>query len=669
MKRILLSLLSLCAIPLYAQSDSLSTHSIDELVVEEVRQPIVRYSTLGKTYWSIKSMEAMPMTDPLRNIQLLPGVQTASENVGGTFVQGYDNSHNYTTINGAPVYYPMHLLGFFSTFNSSYFKNLTFNKSMHLATSNRLGAEVGMETDATIPEKIEANMDLGLLVAQGAMRIPLGDKLSLAIAGRYSNVNLLYDRLVNGMFDNQQLSYSFYDVNVGLSYKPTEKDHISVDYFQGYDYTVFDILTHMISSSLEWGNRTASVRWERYGGMFTQKHMLYYSAYNSDLSMNQADSRAYLPANIQTFGVKTEQSYMASCGFLTWGGELMQHVIEPQAPQVTGPLAEVSTPRQVQQATEGALYMQADIMLNSEVELIGGLRASSFYNACWYWGLDPRLTLRYQPSGITTLQLTAGTYSQYLHQVGFSSNGLPSEFWISSTSDVAPQRATKVSLALQQDVWDRRYRISVESYLARLNSQVEYKGNALGLITEVYDLNSNLVVGSGYNYGLDVMLQKNFGQLTGWISYSWSKAPRSFVRRGELVSYPSVHNREHDLNVVANWKVNDKWNISATYIYATGTPYTEIKNAYLLGENGIVNYGKHNGMRYPSLTRLDLGVSRQLPPIGDIAHSVKLSLYNATFAKNPIFYNYHSIKGNLIYKRPIYLFSTAIPSISYFVNF
>ena len=76
MKRIFLSLLSLCAISLYAQSDSLSTHSIDELVVEEVRQPLVRYNTLGTTYWSIKTMEAMPMADPLRNIQLLPGVQT-----------------------------------------------------------------------------------------------------------------------------------------------------------------------------------------------------------------------------------------------------------------------------------------------------------------------------------------------------------------------------------------------------------------------------------------------------------------------------------------------------------------------------------------------------------------------------------------------------------------
>ena len=182
MKRTLLSLLSLCAILMYAQSDSLSVQSIEEVVVEEVRQPIVRYSALGKTYWSIKAMQSMPMGDPLRNIQLLPGVQTASENTGGTFVQGCDNSHNFTSINGAPVYYPMHLLGYFSTFNSSHFRHLSFSKSVHLTAANRLGAEVSMETADTIPESFGMDMDLGLLTVQGAMRIPLGKKLGVSVA-------------------------------------------------------------------------------------------------------------------------------------------------------------------------------------------------------------------------------------------------------------------------------------------------------------------------------------------------------------------------------------------------------------------------------------------------------------------------------------------------------
>ena len=670
MKRTLLSLLSLCALSLYAQSDSLSVHAIDEVVVEEVRQPLVRYNTLGKTYWSIKTMEAMPMADPLRNIQLLPGVQTASENVGGTFVQGCNNSHNYTTINGTPVYYPMHLLGYFSTFNSSYFKDLTFSKSMHLTTANRLGAEVGMETADTIPDRLCGDMDLGLLAVQGALSIPLGKKVSLAVGGRYSNVNLIYDGLMNNVLrQGQRITYRFYDVNMGLLYKPTERDDLAVDYFQGCDYAGLNNGNYLINSQLEWGNRTASMRWKRRGDGLSQTHSFYYTAYHSNLEVSQTDSRAFLPADIQTLGAKSELRHMSRRGFWTYGAELMHHAIAPQSPQVTGSIAEVYIPRKVQQADEGALFVQGDYMFGHGIEVIGGLRASGFYNTRLHFSLDPRLTLRYQPSGITTLQLTAGTYTQYLHQVGFSSNGLPTEFWVSSGQRVAPQHAGKVSLALQQDVWDRRYRLSVETYLTRLTGQVEYKGNVLELITDEYDLENNLIVGDGYNYGIDLMLQKNYGRLTGWVSYSWAKAPRTSIRNGELLTYPSMHNRVHDLNVVATWKVNDKWNLNATYILATGTPYTAVKNAYILGENGIVNYGKHNSSRFPLFNRLDLSANYQLKEVRGTNHSVKLAVYNATFAENPISYTYHRFKGGIIYKSPVCIFYTAVPSISYFMNF
>ena len=668
-KRILLPLLSLCAILSYAQSDSLSIHSIDEVVVEEVRHPIVQYSALGKTYWAIKTMQAMPLTDPLRNIQLLPGVQTTSENTGGTFVQGCDNSHNYTMVNGVPVYYPMHLLGFFSTFNSLHFRHLVFNKSIGLTTANRIGAEVGMSSADTIPRNFGGDVDLGMLTAQTSLRLPLGEKLGAVISGRYSNVNLFYDELVNSKLDNNDIHYRFHDVNMTLLYAPTEHDILSADYFQGSDYARMEVASYMIDTRLAWSNRASSFRWQRNVGHFSMDNRLYYTAYQSHLDLTQTDSRAFLPAQIQTLGAKHEQRYLADCGYFTYGGELMYHAISPQAPQITGTYGGAYTSQQIQEATEGSLFFQSDLMLVDGVELIGGIRASGFYHACMQAAVDPKLTLRYQPSNSTTWQLMAGTYTQYLHQVGFSNNGLPSEFWLSSSKEVPAQRAAKVSMGLQHD-WKRGgYRLSVEPYFARIANQLEYKGNVLGILTDKYDLNENLVTGSGYNYGVDFMLQKNTGKLTGWIAYAWAKAPRRVVKDGEWITYPSVHNREHDINVVASYRLTDRWNLNATYIYATGTPYTEVKSAYILGENGIVMYEKHNGSRYPTLTRLDIAANYQLPDYKEIEHSVKFAIYNATFAENPISYAYNRSSGNVVYKRPVCLFSTAVPSVSYFMHF
>ena len=669
MKRMLLSLLSLCAILSYAQSDSLSTRSIDEVVVEEVRQPIVSYSALGKTYWAVKALQGMPMSDPLRNIQLLPGVQTTSENTGGTYVQGCDNSHNYTTINGAPVYYPMHLLGFFSTFNTLHYKHATFGKSISLATASRLGAEIGMETADTLPRQFGGDFDLGLLVAQGGLRIPLGNKMSLLVSGRYSDVNLIYDKLINRVLKDNRISYRLYDANISIGYTPTDRDKVSVDYYQGSDYANFDVFAYGIRSQLQWSNRVASVCWQRDNKRFSMDNRLYYTAYQSDLEATQTDSRAHLPASIHTIGAKSEQCYMGDGYFLTYGGELMHHVISPQTPQLTGSYGDVYTPQQLKQAMEGALFLQTDFMVGDAVELIGGFRVSGYHHEGFRAALDPKLTLRYQPSGSTTWQLAMGTYTQYLHQVGFSNNGLPSEFWISSTVEVPAQRAAKVSLGLQHDISGGDYRLSVEPYITRMTNQVEYRGNALDLLSTMYDLNENLVVGNGYNYGIDFMLQRNAGRLTGWIAYSWTRAPRQFFRDGRLVTYPSVHNREHDLNVVANYSLNPKWSFSATYIYATGTPYTEVKYGYVLGENVIVNYWPHNSSRYPALTRLDMAATYRLRQWGRVEHSIRFSVYNAMFAKNPISYRYDKLKGSYIYKYPVYIFSTAIPSVSYFVHF
>ena len=444
---------------------------------------------------------------------------------------------------------------------------------------------------------------------------------------------------------------------------------LAVDYFQGSDHAGLGVYTHLIQSKLVWSNRAASLRWKRENGNFSMDNRFYYTAYQSDLVVRQTDSRAYLPAEIQTIGAKSEQRYMADCGFFTYGGEMMLHSISAQAPQIMGSYGEAYTPRQVQSATEGALFVQSDFMLGNAVELIGGLRASGFYHECLQVAVDPRLTLRYQPSNSTICQFMAGTYTQYLHQVGFSSNGLPSEFWIPTSGDIPAQQAAKVSLGLQQDIVGGDYRVSVEPYFTRMLHQVEYRGNVLQILTDKYGLYENLVVGDGYNYGIDIMLQKNVGKLTGWVAYTWAKAPRCFVRNNELVNYPSVHNREHDINIVANYRLNDKWNFSATYIYATGTPYTEVKKAYILGENGVVIYEKHNASRYPSLTRLDIAATYQLPHHKAMNHSVKFAVYNTTSASNPISYTYHRYEGNVIYKRPVYLFYKAVPSVSYFVHF
>ena len=98
------------------------------MVVEEVRQSIVKYSALGKIYWGIKAMKSMPMADPLRNVQLLPGVQSGGEGQTGLYVRGGGPDENLILLDGVPLYNINHMGGMFSVFNADAIKNVTLYK-------------------------------------------------------------------------------------------------------------------------------------------------------------------------------------------------------------------------------------------------------------------------------------------------------------------------------------------------------------------------------------------------------------------------------------------------------------------------------------------------------------------------------------------------------------
>ena len=66
--------------------------------------------------------------DILKTIQLLPGVQSAGDGNSGFYVRGGTIDQNLILLDGATVYDPSHLLGFFSVFNSDAIKDVSLYK-------------------------------------------------------------------------------------------------------------------------------------------------------------------------------------------------------------------------------------------------------------------------------------------------------------------------------------------------------------------------------------------------------------------------------------------------------------------------------------------------------------------------------------------------------------
>ncbi|MCQ2253436.1 MAG: Plug domain-containing protein, partial [Bacteroidales bacterium] len=120
---------------LSAQRDTIvegSEIGVVKVTVENTNPPM-RMRGNGSMRISTEYMSELPKIlgngDPMRLMQMMPGIQVNSEYDSGIHIQGCENSHNYLSIDGAPIYNASHLLGFFSIFNPDYFSSVDISKS------------------------------------------------------------------------------------------------------------------------------------------------------------------------------------------------------------------------------------------------------------------------------------------------------------------------------------------------------------------------------------------------------------------------------------------------------------------------------------------------------------------------------------------------------------
>ena len=207
------------------------------------------------------------------------------------------------------------------------------------------------------------------------------------------------------------------------------------------------------------------------------------------------------------------------------------------------------------------------------------------------------------------------------------------------------------------------------AYYKLLENQVEYTGFIFDMLTHPYRLEDNLLICSGYNYGLNIMLARQAGAVTGWLSYSYGKS----MRRGDGELFPTLfhssHERRHELNAVVSYKTG-RFDLGGNLIIASGCPYTPAKNLYLLANSLVIYYDGYNSAQLPPYMRLDLSVTYNLPRRGRLDHSLNLSVFNATAHENyTMGYLYADQDEQTIRYKLAKLIIPVIPSISYSCRF
>lgn len=636
----------------------------------------------GTSIISMSLMDEMPHilgnADPLHYAQLLPGVQTNSEYDAGLHIQGCDNSHNYVSLGGAPVYNAAHLLGFFSIFNAGHFTEMSLQKSPVSASfPNRLGGRVDMLTptwlaaeDSLSVGAVHGELSVGPMSSQGTLRLPVGKRSLLLLSARAAYLNLLYSKWLE--VDGDEVKYDFSDYNLSYITQLDDANVLKFEGYWGYDKMKVGQASHGLQGKLKWNNTMAALHWysrskdglEERKKDWSMEQMVYYSRYANRLNVDEYSFQVGMRSFIFDLGYKGN----FSCGRWSVGAEVIRHQLLPQDVGITGNLANYQTDAQHQQATETSAYLQYCQPLGENLLMEMGARVSGYHCQKSFYRVMPHLKFNYDLSQSAKLNLNLGIRNQYLFQTGFSSAGLPTEFWFAADQNHRPQYACHA--ALQGEFWfaEKEYRLSVETYYKWLMNQIENNSNMFDILFSSYSFDGSLLHGKGYNYGLNLLLEKRRGKLTGWLSGSLGRAMRKFDGEQYQGWYPAGHERIYELNAVATYRINRRVSLGTTYVLASGTPYTKVNYAYLMSGNLVTEYGPHNGGRVKPYMRLDLSASYDFATKGSIRSGINFSLYNVTMHGNDLFYRIKVYDNHVRYNGFKFLMPI-MPSLNYYCKF
>ncbi|UAY53565.1 TonB-dependent receptor [Ferruginibacter albus] len=646
--------------------------SQEVIVSAKKRNENVRNAQMGKFTLPIEQIKSIPAflgeVDLLKTVQLLPGVRNAGEGSAGIYVRGGGPDQNLIMLDDAPVYNTGHLFGFFSIFNSDAIKNVSLIKGgMPAQYGGRLSSVLDISMKEGNDKQFQVEGGIGLIASRISIQGPIKkNKSSFIISGRRTYIDMLAKPFVKKSSQFYGSGYYFYDLNAKLNYRFSDKDRLYLSGYFGRD--VFDFVNgeQSLNVHIPWGNATGTLRWNHvYNNRLFGNTTAVYNDYNFTFDAAQNNFAVKLSSGIRDWSLKEDfDFYPFSNHKIKFGGIYTYHRFQPSV--VSGKQdSVVFNPQtaQIKYAHEVGLYIQDDWTVSDKLTVNAGMRYSWFeqigpyklytddangthidsvvYSGGQpvkaYGGLEPRLTVKYSLDEETSIKGSVTRNMQYIHLVSNAGTTLPTDLWVPSTYKTKPQISWLYAAGLFKNFKEDTYETSIEFYYKDMQNQIEYaEGYAPNSLA---DNENSFTFGKGWSYGSELFINKTKGRLTGWLGYTLSWTWRQFPGLNSGEKYPAKYDRRNDLSVVAMYKLNNKWKLSATFIYGTGNAATLPERFYIF--NGVLSqeYSSINQYRLPAYHRMDVAAIYSSPKNEHRKLKTEwvFSIYNVYSRQNPYF--------------------------------
>lgn len=647
---------------------------------------------------TIKKIPAlMGEVDVIKSMTLLPGVQSASEGSSGFSVRGGATDHNLILLDGAPIYNASHFLGFFSVFNNDVVKDATLYKGDIPANfGGRLSSVLDVTVKDEMPKRFGFQGGVGLVTSHLMLEAPLFDhKTSVMLAGRRTYAGLVLPFLGENL---NKSKINFYDINAKVTQSLGKNDRLFLSFYNGHDEFS---MQQMIG--LGYGNTSATLRWSHiFSDRLTSNLSLIGSRYRYSIDLNYDPYDFSIKAGTDAvslnydFAMHWNERHTTKFGLTTGIQSYLQGEIDDRGGALSQYLQVDQSKSVARKGLEHALYITHDFTPTPRLTFRAGMRLSCFQNigAEDFYVIDPvaylvtdtihygkgevfnteinpepRVAAMYQLDEHSSIKASYSRTVQYAQVASSATGGLPFDVWFPVSPNVKPQKCDQFALGYFRNFFNDAVETSVEVYYKNMQNVIDFKDNA---ITYGYLLlDGELRTGKGRSFGVELLVRKNIGKFTGWISYTYSRSFRTIPGISHGKEYRSPYDRPHNFVIVANYDISKRISVAANWIYNTGQPVTFPCGQYTInGMTYAVYNGYRNESRYPDYHRLDLSFTCKLGKLEGRRwqHEINVSVYNAYARHNTWAITFDQDKDGAMITKNMYLFS-AVPSISYNFKF
>lgn len=692
-------------------------NELEEVIVSSTSsKDAIKRPILGVSSLNIKALKKLPTAlgevDILRGLQMLPGVSSVGEAANGVNIRGGTTDQNLMLLDGAPIFNPTHMFGLFSAFPSEAVSGFDLYKGNVPA---RFGGRAAAVLDVTMkqPSLTKFNFEGGISIVSNRLKVDIPiieDKLAIMIAGRGAFNDFLLP-LVSQQFDN--IRATFGDAASKLFWRINQKNTFSASAYYSKDFFQTELLgtiADINATSTQFNYQTVN-----FSGQW-------FHAINDNLNLQTSFATSdYVPvlvlpelntgndvkisSGVDFRQIKSNLNYFKGKHKIEAGVDATYYIINPGAldPGSSPSVSPISLLNE--KGLELGIYLEDEVDINSNLTISGGLRYSHFLNlgpadvriydspvrdelglvdtvsfgnnqiVANYGGFEPRFGLRYTLNPRASIKFGYNLMRQYMQVVSNTTTPIPTARWKSSDRYIKPQVSSLITAGYFQELPDNIYEYSIEAYYRSTNNIIDYRPGADFLLQQFPE--GELLQGYNRSYGLELMISKKKGEMTGWLNYTYARSLNQVNEGPSLLQqvnfgdfYPANYDRPHTLNssVVINQGVHHDFSFNFTY--STGRPFTTPQGAILFQDQIFPFYDVRNNSRLPAYHRLDFAWNIYNPSMKDrqFKGNWTFTIYNLYGRKNAYSIFLRTV-GTRVEANRLTIFGAPLASLSYNFTF